>query len=162
MFFLIRLFSFSMLSDFVEGSVFLCIFFFLCVFICCAYSLALCGGKELGHILYSAECSCIYFKYLFSVNETCTDPWSCNQTNVFWGGGILSFLIWNWCMWSILFEEVLKKAVFCGNSHIPQWYLLKTSPNRLAINSSRYLQTPERACFVLCILSDCFIYKYMV
>lgn len=157
-----RLLSFPALSDLVEGSIFLCIFFCVCVSMCCVYFPALCGGKELDHILYSAECSSICFKYLLSGMKLALIPEAVTKPMFFfWGGGVFHL---KWMYVVQTFWGSIKKAVLCGNSHIPQLDLLKASRNGLAVNSSRYLQTPGRARFVLCnlVLSDDFIHKYMV
>lgn len=86
MFFLMRLLSFPALSDLVEGSIFLCIFFCVCVSMCCVYFPALCGGKELDHILYSAECSSICFKYLLSGMKLALIPEAVTKPMFFLGG----------------------------------------------------------------------------
>lgn len=102
-----RLLSFPALSDLVEGSIFLCIFVCVCVSICCVYFPALCGGKELDHILYSAERSSICFKYLLSGMKLALIPEAVTKPMFSLGGE--GFFIWNGCMWSKRFEEVLKK-----------------------------------------------------
>lgn len=138
---------------------------FLCVCVC-FYMLCLLSSTLWGKGVGSHPVFCRMFFHLLQVpsfwNETCTDPWSCNQTNVFFGGGGVFHLKWMYVVQT--FWGSIKKAVLCGNSHIPQLDLLKASRNRLAVNSSRYLQTPGRARFVLCnlVLSDDFIHKYMV
>lgn len=141
----------------------LSMYFCVCV---CFYMLCLLSSTLWGKGVGSHPVFCRTFFHLLQVpslwNETCTDPWSCNQTNVFFGGGGVFHLKWMYVVQT--FWGSIKKAVLCGNSHIPQLDLLKASRNRLAVNSSRYLQTPGRARFVLCnlVLSDDFIHKYMV
>lgn len=137
---------------------FLCV----CVSICCVYFPALCGGKELDHILYSAECSCICFKYLLSGMKLALIPEAVTKPMFFLRGGEGLF-IWNGCMWSKRFEEVLKKQCSVVIVISLSWICLKLHGTDLP-STPRYLQTPGRARFVLCnlVLSDDFIHKYMV
>lgn len=141
----------------------LSVYFFVCV---CFYMLCLLSSPLWGKGVGSHPIFCRMFLYLLQVpslwNETCTDPWSCNQTNVFFWGGE-GFFIWNGCMWSKRFEEVLKKQCSVVIVISLSWICLKLHGTDLP-STPRYLQTPGRARFVLCnlVLSDDFIHKYMV